>query len=96
MGGRCLCWLGSQGLFPACAAAGPHEPPQYWKDKPSSWLEAACMGFCYLQQSLNPQQRVVAGRLQNLLSRLSSHGWKRKEGEGCGTSWGDRAPAQCC
>lgn len=52
MGGRCLCWLGSQGLFPACAAAGPHEPPQYRKDKPSSWLEAACMGFCYLQRVL--------------------------------------------
>ena len=94
-GGQVSVLVGVPEPLSSLAAAGPHEPPQYGKDKPSSWLEAARMGFCYLHQSLNPQQRCQ-GRLWNLLSRLSSHPWKRKEGEGYGTSWGDWALAQCC
>lgn len=95
VGGRCLCWLGSQGLFPAWLPLGPTSPLNMGRISPlpglrqPPWASVTC-------NSPNPQQRVVAGRLRNLLSRLSSHPWKRKEGEGCGTSWGDWAPAQCC
>ena len=95
VGGRCLCWLGSQGLFPAWLPLGPTSPLNMGRISPlpglrqPPWASVTC-------NSPNPQQRVVAGRLRNLLSRLSSHPWKRKEGEGCGTNWGDWAPAQCC
>lgn len=95
MGGKCLCWLGSQGLFPAWLPLGPTSPLNMGRISPlpglrqPPWASVTC-------NIPNPQQRVVAGRLRNLLSRLSSHPWKRKEGEGCGTSWGDWAPAQCC
>lgn len=93
--GKCLMLVGVPGPLSAWLPLGPTSPLNMGRISPLPGLRQPPWASVTLIFP-NPQQRVVAGRLRNLLSRLSSPSMEKEGGEGCGTSWGDWAPAQCC